>query len=75
MGTSVLSEEERPRRKCDISAEQRANYNHSDDDNDDNTLGIKGCWQIEFPANNFRIPRESRVTEEGWGGKSRGLII
>ena len=52
-----------------ISLQQRANYNHSDDDNDDNTLGIKGCWQIEFPANNFRIPRESRVTEEGWGEK------
>ena len=52
-----------------ISLQQRANYNHSDDDNDDNTLGIKGCWQIEFPANKFRIPRESRVTEEGWGGK------
>ena len=56
-----------------ISLQQRANYNHSDDDNDDNTLGIKGCWQIEFPANNFRIPRESRVTEDG--EKSRGLII
>ena len=44
---NVLSKE-RGRDENVISLQQRANYNHSDDDYD-NTLGIKG-WQIEFPA-------------------------